>query len=44
MTHTTTLSPTPPRIHVTGLAVDPVDRDGLFDYLVTAALAGRGVT
>ena len=26
---------------MTGLAVDPVDRDGLFDYLVTAALAGR---
>lgn len=35
------LPETPPRVHVTGLAVDPVDRPGLFDWVVAAARAGR---
>lgn len=35
------LPKTPARIHVTGLAIDPVDLDGLFDYLVAAARVGR---
>ncbi|TWT42677.1 WecB/TagA/CpsF family glycosyltransferase [Botrimarina hoheduenensis] len=35
------LPPLPPRCLVTGLALDPVDRQGLFDYVVAAALAGR---
>lgn len=31
----------PPRVEVAGLALDPVDREGLVDFLVNAALVGR---